>query len=98
MAGYETQQVDGATEISTTPETVPPPWALVAIPGTLLVLICLATKFIYGVIAAAFVYGAMYLLMHSTKPRCTALPQNSASHRRASKLAARPSRRTPFTA
>jgi hypothetical protein len=65
MAGYESLQVDGATEFSTTPETVPMPLALVAIPGTLLVLIALSMKFIYGVIAAGFCYGAMYLLMHS---------------------------------
>jgi hypothetical protein len=65
MAGYDSRQVDGATEFSTTPETVPQPWALVAIPGTLLVLIALSSKFIYGLIAAGFVYGAMYLLTHS---------------------------------
>jgi hypothetical protein len=65
MAGYESREVDGATEISTTPETVPMPLALVAIPGTLLVLIALSMKFIYGLIAAGFCYGAMYLLMHS---------------------------------
>src|ERR1700722_1094147 len=65
MAGYESRQVDGATEFSTTPEPVPMPLALVAIPGTLLVLIALSMKFIYGVIAAGFCYGAMYLLMHS---------------------------------
>lgn len=65
MAGYESQKVGDATEISTTPEKVPPPWLLVAIPGTLLVLIALSTGFIYGVLAAGFVYGAMYLLMHS---------------------------------
>src|SRR4029077_2028812 len=35
------------------------------IPGTLLVLIALSTGFIYGLVAAGFVYGAMYLLMHS---------------------------------
>ena len=65
MAGYESRQVDGATEFSTTPETVPMPLALVAIPGALLILIALSIKFIYGVIAAGFCYGAMYLLMHS---------------------------------
>jgi hypothetical protein len=65
MAGYESRQVDGATEFSTTPEPVPMPLALVAIPGTLLVLIALSMKFIYGLIAAGFCYGAMYLLMHS---------------------------------
>jgi len=65
MPGYETQQVGDATEISTTPETVPYPWLLVAIPGTLLVLIALAESFLWGLIAAGFVYGAMYLLMHS---------------------------------
>jgi hypothetical protein len=65
MPGYETQQMGDATEISTTPEKVPAPWLLVAIPGSVLVLIALATGFIYGVLAAGFVYGAMYLLMHS---------------------------------
>jgi hypothetical protein len=65
MAGYESRQVDGATEFSTTPEAVPQPWALVAIPGTLLVLIALALNFIFGVIAAGFCYGVMYLLTHS---------------------------------
>ena len=65
MAGFNAQQVGDATEISTTPETVPVPWLLVAIPGTLLILIALSTGFIYGVIAAGFCYGAMYLLMHS---------------------------------
>ena len=42
MAGYDSHQVGDATEISTTPETVPAPWLLVAIPGTLLVLISLS--------------------------------------------------------
>jgi hypothetical protein len=65
MPGYESQQVGDATEFSTIPEKVPAPWLLVAIPGTLLVLIALSMSFIGGVIAAGFVYGAMYLLMHS---------------------------------
>ena len=65
MAGYDSQQVGDATEISTVPEAVPPPWLLVAIPGTLLVLIALSMSFLGGLIAAGFVYGAMYLLMHS---------------------------------
>jgi hypothetical protein len=66
MAGYDTQQVGDATEISTTPETVPQPWLLVAIPGGLLILIALGAQgFIWGVVAAGFVYGAMYLLTHS---------------------------------
>jgi hypothetical protein len=65
MAGYESRQVDGTTEFSTTPETVPLPLTLVAIPGALLILIALSIKFIYGVIAAGFCYGAMYLLTHS---------------------------------
>jgi hypothetical protein len=65
MAGYDSQQVGDATEISTTPEKVPAPWLLVAIPGTLLVLLALSMSFIGGLIAAGFVYGAMYLLMHS---------------------------------
>ena len=66
MAGYDSQQVGDATEISTTPEPVPAPWLLVAIPGGLLVLLALATSgIIWGIVAAGFVYGAMYLLMHS---------------------------------
>jgi hypothetical protein len=65
MAGYDTQQVGDATEISTTPEKVPAPWLLIAIPGGLLVLIALSISFFGGLIAAAFCYGAMYLLMHS---------------------------------
>src|SRR5271154_7373254 len=65
MPGYQSQPVGDGTEFATTPEPVPAPWLLVAIPGGLLVLIALSTGFIYGVIAAGFVYGAMYLLMHS---------------------------------
>ncbi|MGH9747432.1 MAG: hypothetical protein ACRD59_15150 [Candidatus Acidiferrales bacterium] len=65
MPGYESRQGGDATEFSTIPETVPAPWLLVAIPGSLLVLIALSMSFIGGVIAAGFVYGAMYLLMHS---------------------------------
>ncbi len=65
MAGYQTQQAGDATEFSTTPEEVPRPWVMVAIPGALLVLIAFASGFIYGLIACGFVYGAMYLLMNS---------------------------------
>jgi hypothetical protein len=65
MAGYNLQQMGGATEISTVPETVPQPWLLVAIPGTLLVLLALSMSIFGGLIAAGFVYGAMYLLTHS---------------------------------
>jgi hypothetical protein len=65
MAGYESRQAGNATEFSTAPEKVPAPWLLVAIPGVLLVLIAFASGFIYGVVACAFVYGAMYVLMHS---------------------------------
>jgi hypothetical protein len=65
MAGYESRQVDGATEFSTTPETVPYPIVMIAIPGVLLLLIAFSSGFIYGLIAAGFLYGAMYLLMHS---------------------------------
>jgi hypothetical protein len=74
MAGYESQQVGDATEISTVPEKVPAPWLLVAIPGTLLVLIALSTGFIYGLVAAGFVYGAMYLLMHSKQATLYRVP------------------------
>src|SRR6202453_3128373 len=65
MAGYNAQQVGDGVEISTAPEPVPQPWLLIAIPGALLVLIALSMGFIYGVLAAAFCYGAMYLLTHS---------------------------------
>jgi hypothetical protein len=65
MPGYQSQQVGDAMEISTIPETVPQPWLLVAIPGTLLVLIALSMGIIYGLVAAGFIYGAMYLLTHS---------------------------------
>src|ERR1022692_4529530 len=65
MAGYESRQVDDATEFSTTPETVPYPLVMIAIPGALLILICFASGFIYGLLAVGFCYGAMYLLMHS---------------------------------
>jgi hypothetical protein len=65
MPGYETQQMGDATEIWTTPEKVPARWLLVAIPRGLLVLIALSTGLIYGVLAAGFIYGAMYLLMQS---------------------------------
>jgi hypothetical protein len=66
MAGYESRQAGDGIEISTVPEPVPYPWLLVAIPGVLLILIAWGTSgFFAGLIAAAFVYGAMYLLMHS---------------------------------
>jgi hypothetical protein len=65
MPGYDIQQIGDATEISTTPEAVPAPWLLIAIPGGLLVLLALSMGFFYGVVAAGFCYGAMYLLMHS---------------------------------
>ena len=65
MAGYESRQVDGATEFSTVPETVPYPIVMLAIPGVLLLLIAFSIGFFWGLIAAGFLYGAMYLLMHS---------------------------------
>jgi hypothetical protein len=65
MAGYDSHQAGDATEFTTNPEPVPQPWLLVAIPGTLLVLIALSMGILYGLVAAAFVYGAMYLLTHS---------------------------------
>ena len=74
MAGYEMLKVGDATEISTMPEKVPAPWLLVAIPGTLLVLIALSMGFLFGVVAAGFVYGAMYLLMHSKQATQYRLP------------------------
>jgi hypothetical protein len=65
MGGYQTQQVGESTEFSTTPEEVPYPFVMVAIPGVLLVLIAFASGFFYGILACGFVYGGMYLLMHS---------------------------------
>jgi len=66
MAGYQTVQAGDATEFSTTPEPVPQPWLLVAIPGGLLVLLpLLSGAIMWTVVAAGFVYGAMYLLTHS---------------------------------
>ena len=65
MGGYKTQQVGDATEFTTTPETVPYPIAMLAIPAVLMVLIGFATGIIYGLLACGFVYGAAYLLMHS---------------------------------
>ncbi len=65
MGGYKTQQVGDSTEFSTTPEEVPYPLVMFAIPGVLLVVIAFATGFIYGILACGFIYGGMYLLMHS---------------------------------
>jgi hypothetical protein len=65
MSEYNMQKVGDAMEFSTTPVKVPYPFMLIAIPGVLLVLIALSIKFIYGLLACGFVYGAMYLLMHS---------------------------------
>jgi len=65
MAGYDSRQVGDAMEISTIPEKVPVPWLLVAIPGTFLLILAFSMGFISGLIAAGFIYGAMYLLMHS---------------------------------
>jgi hypothetical protein len=65
MGGYKTQQVGDATEFNTTPETVPYPITMLAIPAVLLVFICFATGIIWGLVACGFVYGAAYLLMHS---------------------------------
>ena len=65
MAGYSSHQVGDATEISTTPETVPQPWLLVAIPGVLLILIAFSTGIVWGLVACGFIYGAMYVITHS---------------------------------
>jgi hypothetical protein len=65
MSEYNTKNLGDSTEFSTLPGKVPYPIVLVAIPGVLLVLIGFATGFIWGVLCAGFVYGAMYLLMHS---------------------------------
>ncbi len=65
MAGYDSHPVGDGIEISTTPETVPYPIVLLAIPGVLLILLGFASGFIWGLIACGFIYGAAYLLMHS---------------------------------
>jgi len=65
MAGYDSHQVGDGLEISTTPEKVPAPIVLLAIPGVLLILFGFAAGFIYGLLACGFIYGAAYLLMHS---------------------------------
>jgi hypothetical protein len=65
MSEYNSNTVGDSTEFTTTPGKVPYPIVLVAIPGVLLVLIALSMGFLYGLVAAGFVYGAMYLLMHS---------------------------------
>ena len=56
MGGYKTQQVGDATEFSTTPETVPYPITMLAIPAVLLVLICFAT----GINTAKWVIGQLF--------------------------------------
>ena len=65
MGGYKTAQVGDATEFSTTPEAVPYPIVMLAIPGVLLVLLGFATGILFGLLACGFVYGAAWLLMHS---------------------------------
>lgn len=65
MAGYDSQQIGDVTQISTTPEAVPYPWLLIAIPGGLLCLLAFASGLLWGVVAVGFCYGAMYILMHS---------------------------------
>ena len=65
MSEYNSKPIGDSTEFTTTPGKVPYPIVLVAIPGVLLVLIAFSMGFLYGLIAAGFVYGAMYLLMHS---------------------------------
>jgi hypothetical protein len=74
MGGYKTQQVGDATEFSTTPETVPYPIGMLAIPAVLLVLIAFSVGIIYGLVACGFVYGAAYLLMHSKQATQYRLP------------------------
>jgi hypothetical protein len=61
--------VGDGVEISTAPEPVPQLWLLIAIPGALLVLIALSMGFIYGVLAAGFCYGVMYLLTRDSQRR-----------------------------
>jgi hypothetical protein len=65
MSEYNTKPLGDSTEFSTLPDKVPYPIVLVAIPGALLVLFGFAAGFIWGILCAGFVYGAMYLLMHS---------------------------------
>lgn len=66
MAGYDSHQTGDAMEFSTTPETVPFPLVLLAIPGTALILLgFFAGGLLWGLVTVAFCYGASYLLMHS---------------------------------
>ena len=65
MSEYNTKNVGDSTEFSTIPGKVPYPIVVIAIPGFFLILIGFAAGFIWGVLCAGFVYGAMYLLMHS---------------------------------
>jgi hypothetical protein len=76
MSEYNTKNLGDSTEFSTTPGKVPYPIVLVAIPGVLLILIGFAGGIMWGILCAGFVYGAMYLLMHSkqaTLHRCPAV-------------------------
>jgi hypothetical protein len=74
MSEYNSKPVGDSTEFTTTPGKVPYPIVLVAIPGVLLVLIALSMGFLYGLVAAGFVYGAMYLLMHSKQATLHRVP------------------------
>jgi len=65
MSAYDVVQKGDVTEFSTTPEKVPLPIGMIAIPGVLLIIIGFATGFLGGVICIAFCAGAMYLLTHS---------------------------------
>jgi hypothetical protein len=74
MSEYNSKPAGDSTEFTTTPGKVPYPIVVVAIPGVLLVLIALSMGFLYGLVAAGFVYGAMYLLMHSKQATLHRLP------------------------
>ena len=76
MGAYDRKQIGDATEFSTTPEEVPWPIGMVAIPGALLVLIAFAESILLGLVAAGFVYGAMYLLKHSKNATLHRTPAN----------------------
>jgi hypothetical protein len=65
MSEYNAKNLGDSTEFSTTPGKVPYPIVVIAIPGALLVLIGFAAGFLWGILCAGFVCGAMYLLMHS---------------------------------
>ena len=65
MSAYDAVQKGDVTEFSTTPEKVPLPLGMIAIPGVLLTIIGFSISWIMGLICVGFCYGAIYLLTHS---------------------------------